>query len=329
MQISGPSEPPAGEVHVWHGRVFGEPTSDDIAVLADAERARSARLRRPGDRARFVAVHAAQRRLLARYLSTDPAAIRFGRSRCCQCGSSEHGRPNIEWPPTELSHNLSRSGDHWLLAVGVGSQVGVDIECHRDIELDRMAEACLTESERGYLKDQPDELRRQVFFRCWTRKEAVLKACGVGLAGSAAWRCTRSSPGQSRCATSQARVPTRGWCRTWRPARRTIRRLAWRRIRRPRHGPQQSHGRPDRMARSGSWRVLRCDRVLPQSSWVTGLRRGANAYDQIHFKIIFLGCDIAGRIRPAMSHPRSLVVSAPRSGRWASRPGARQRAAAN
>jgi 4'-phosphopantetheinyl transferase len=182
MQISGPSEPPAGEVHVWHGRVFGEPTSDDIAVLADAERARSARLRRPGDRARFVAVHAAQRRLLARYLSTDPAAIRFGRSRCCQCGSSEHGRPNIEWPPTELSHNLSRSGDHWLLAVGVGSQVGVDIECHRDIELDRMAEACLTESERGYLKDQPDELRQQVFFRCWTRKEAVLKACGVGLA---------------------------------------------------------------------------------------------------------------------------------------------------
>ena len=182
MQISGPGALPAGEVHVWHGRVTGEPTSDDIAVLAAAERARSARLRKPADRARFVTVHAAQRRLLARYLGTDPAAIRFGRSRCCQCGSSEHGRPSIEWPSAGLSHNLSRSSDHWLLAVALSSQVGVDIECHRDIELDRMAEACLTESERVYLKDQPDELRQQVFFHCWTRKEAVLKACGIGLA---------------------------------------------------------------------------------------------------------------------------------------------------
>lgn len=182
MQISDPDGlRAAGEVHVWHGLITAEPSDEDAAVLSDVERARSARFIRPGDRARFVAAHAAQRKLLARYLGADPAAIRFGRSACCRCGSTEHGRPSIDWPSAALSHNLSRSGQHWLLAVAAPGPVGVDIECHRGLDLDRMAVASLTAAERLYLREQPDELRREAFFRCWTRKEAVLKACGVGL----------------------------------------------------------------------------------------------------------------------------------------------------
>ena len=171
-----------GEVHVWHGLVTAPPSAEDTAVLSGAERARAARFVRPGDSARFVAAHAAQRRLLARYLGTDPAAIRFGRSACCRCGSTEHGRPSIEWPPAALEHNLSRSGQHWLLAVAAAGRVGADIECHRSIDIGRMADATLTAAESLYLRDQPDERRQWVFFRCWTRKEAVLKACGIGLA---------------------------------------------------------------------------------------------------------------------------------------------------
>lgn len=151
-------------------------------MLSDAEKARSARLVRPRDRVVFVATHAAARRVLASYLGTDPAAIRLGRTACCQCGSTEHGRPRVEWPVTALSHNLSGSGRHWLLAVAVGRPVGVDVECHRRIDIDQMAGACLTEPERAYLASQPAAEQRPVFFRCWTRKEAVLKACGVGLA---------------------------------------------------------------------------------------------------------------------------------------------------
>jgi 4'-phosphopantetheinyl transferase len=181
MQIIDPG-PLAGEVHIWHGRISRPAASADFAVLSDAERARAARFVRPDDRIRFVVAHAAQRRLLARYLGTDPAAIRFGRSVCCKCGSGEHGRPVVEWPVSGLDHNLSGSGGHWLLAVAAGGPVGVDIECHRGIDHDRMAEACLTEAERRYLRDQPPQRQEQVFYRCWTRKEAVLKACGVGLA---------------------------------------------------------------------------------------------------------------------------------------------------
>jgi 4'-phosphopantetheinyl transferase len=170
------------QVHVWHGVAAGEPADAEYAVLSGAERERAARFVRPGDRVRFVAAHAGTRRVLARYLGTDPAAIRFATTPCCKCGSTDHGRPRIDWPPTTLSYNLSHSGEHWLLAAAAGRAVGVDIECFRDVELGRMAQACLSAAERAYLDRQPESERQEVFFRSWTRKEAVLKACGVGLA---------------------------------------------------------------------------------------------------------------------------------------------------
>jgi 4'-phosphopantetheinyl transferase len=170
------------EVHVWHRAETGEPGGADLAVLSAAERERAARFVRPVDRARYIAMHAGSRRLLARYLGTDPVAIRFARTPCCKCGSLEHGRPRIEWPPTTLNHNLSGSGDHWLLAVADGRPVGVDVECVRDIEVERMADMCLSDRERAYLGALPGPGRLEAFFRCWTRKEAVVKACGVGLA---------------------------------------------------------------------------------------------------------------------------------------------------
>ncbi len=46
MQID-PGALAGGEVHVWHGRITGEPASDDVAVLSGAERERAARFVRP------------------------------------------------------------------------------------------------------------------------------------------------------------------------------------------------------------------------------------------------------------------------------------------
>jgi 4'-phosphopantetheinyl transferase len=170
------------EVHVWHRVVAGELSGADLDVLSAAERERAARFARPADRSRYAVMHSGSRRLLARYLGTDPGAIRFGRTPCCQCGSLEHGRPRIEWPPTTLNHNLSGSGDHWLLAIADGRPVGVDVECVRDIDVEGMAKMCLSDRERVYLGELAGPDRLEAFFRCWTRKEAVVKACGVGLA---------------------------------------------------------------------------------------------------------------------------------------------------
>jgi 4'-phosphopantetheinyl transferase len=177
------------DVHVWHGRVEagtgtpGEPRGSDLAILDAGERARCQRFVRSADRVRFAAMHAAQRRLLARYLKVDPAGIRFGRMPCCECGSAEHGPPRVGWPPTDISFNLSGSGDHWLLALTREHRVGADIEVPRAFDIGQLA-ACLTTAEQQDLSNQQQDARLQMFYRCWTRKEAVLKACGIGLRGA-------------------------------------------------------------------------------------------------------------------------------------------------
>jgi len=178
------------EVHAWHGRtgeqdsVPGEPREPDLAILSADERSRCRRFVRQADRARFAATHAAVRRLLARYLAAGPAEIQFGRTPCCECGSAEHGPPRIDWPPTDITCNLSGSGDHWLLAVTRGRPVGADIEVPRDVDTGQLALICLTAAEQQYLSTRREDERLDVFYRCWTRKEAVLKACGVGLSSS-------------------------------------------------------------------------------------------------------------------------------------------------
>lgn len=179
-----------GEVHAWHGHVdaaanaAAQPRESDLATLSAQERARCRRFVRPADSVRFAAVHAAVRRVLAGYLDVEPAAIQFGRSRCCECGQAEHGPPRIDWPATGISCNLSGSAGHWLLAVTRDRRIGADIEVPRDLDVGQMAGASLTAAEQDYLRSQPEAGRLRLFYRCWTRKEAVLKACGVGLAGS-------------------------------------------------------------------------------------------------------------------------------------------------
>jgi 4'-phosphopantetheinyl transferase len=175
------------EVHIWHGRVPGDGgtcaayPSSGSAVLSRPERDRLARLVSPVARARFAAAHTAVRYVLGGYLDVDPAEIQLGRRPCCRCGSNAHGRPAVVWPATVLNHNVSHSSGHWLLAVALGGPVGVDIERHRDADIGRLAAACLSGTESSFLARQPRAARPPVFFRCWTRKEAILKACGVGI----------------------------------------------------------------------------------------------------------------------------------------------------
>ncbi len=179
----------SAEVHVWHSHVGGsqpggQPREADLEILSGQERDRCQRFVRPTDRVRFAAGHAEARRLLAGYLDVGPAQIRFGRTPCCRCGRAEHGPPRIDWPRTDITFNQAGSGDHWLLAVSRGRRVGVDIEVPRDIDVGEVARACLTAGEQQYLAARPEADRLGLFYRCWTRKEAVLKACGIGLAAA-------------------------------------------------------------------------------------------------------------------------------------------------
>ncbi|MEV0263609.1 4'-phosphopantetheinyl transferase superfamily protein [Streptomyces sp. NPDC050617] len=175
-------------LRLWHGTAV-RPSAADWALLSPEERRRARRFTRPAETGHYVHAHARVRRIVAGLLDCPPGAIRFGREPCPGCGDAGHGRPRVASPDTVLRFNHSRSEADWLLAVAPeGQRVGADVEQIRPLSaFAGLVDSCLAPDERDYVNATADPVRRRRrFYRCWVRKEAVLKAVGTGLAGGLA-----------------------------------------------------------------------------------------------------------------------------------------------
>jgi 4'-phosphopantetheinyl transferase len=177
------SNPPAAllpaEVHLWRVFVWGAAASDAAATgaLSEDERLRASRFHFEADRGRFVASHAALRRILASYLGAAPASLTFG--------AGKHGKPFLDAPAhgRSLRFSLSHSGDLALVAVSLGRDLGVDVEQVRPrVDHEGFAARYFSPRERDALARIPPGDRLHAFLEIWTLKEAYLKACGDGLA---------------------------------------------------------------------------------------------------------------------------------------------------
>ncbi len=190
----------AAAVDVWQMRV--PPPGRAIRALATAlpatDRERAARFSRNDARARYLAGRYALRAALGELLGVPPAGLRFVR-RCHRCGETGHGKPALRWPRDErVDFNLAHSGALVAVAAVRGGRVGIDVERLRPgLDVLGVARLAFSADEIAELEalPNPDE-RRAAFFRCWTRKEAYLKARADGLPGSLrAWSvpCSRAT----------------------------------------------------------------------------------------------------------------------------------------
>lgn len=96
-----------------------------------------------------------------------------------------HGKPALA-APARLHFNLSHSRDVGVVAISEDAELGVDIEQIRPMsDAAAMAAAYFTAAEQAALAacstEFGDAARDRAFFICWTRKEACLKALGIGL----------------------------------------------------------------------------------------------------------------------------------------------------
>jgi 4'-phosphopantetheinyl transferase len=140
--------------------------------LSPAEEERVRRRAFEEDRRRFAASRAALRRLLAARTGTTPSALRIE--------EGPHGRPEVAGGPR---FSLSHSGPLWVCALTEGREVGVDVEALREVpEAAQIAARWFGPGERAVLAAAPEARRREAFLRGWVRKEAYLKALGVGFA---------------------------------------------------------------------------------------------------------------------------------------------------
>ena len=172
------ARPPAlgpRDVHVWRVDLDAAgPTGLAIAPRLPAEeRTRAERYRFARDRERFLAGRAALRGVLAAYVGGAPEGVALGQS--------PFGKPFL-LGEDGLQFNLAHSESCALLAVARGRRIGVDVEALRlgESGMD-VARRFFAPAEVARLTAIPVEARALGFVRCWTRKEAYVKARGDGL----------------------------------------------------------------------------------------------------------------------------------------------------
>lgn len=121
---------------------------------------------------RFTVARARLRLILANYLSCDPRALRFG--------YGAQGKPYLLDAPT-LQFNLSHSKNLALLAVGETYPLGIDLEFFSARPYGGIGQQVFSKIENHRLKNTIKPLKPLVFFHLWSKKEAFIKACGLGL----------------------------------------------------------------------------------------------------------------------------------------------------
>jgi 4'-phosphopantetheinyl transferase len=146
----------AGVVHVWRF-ACSQDAAAHAHVLSGEERAIAARFATQALHDAYVAPHALVRLILARYVQREPHTLAFTRG--------PRGKPQLEG----VEFNLAHCEDVALLAVA-RTAVGVDIERVGAVDTHALRRLVLA----------PDE-QDMAFMRVWCRKEACLKATGVGL----------------------------------------------------------------------------------------------------------------------------------------------------
>ena len=168
-------------VHVWAIKL--DDHSIDLArareLISADERERAERFRFERDRRRYLIAHVALHGILGRYLPAESGRLSFA------YGSNGKPRLGPELAPAGLRFNLSHSNELALLTITRAGEIGVDVEFVKEnFEFHDIAEKFFTAREVAAMRSLPVELQRRAFFKCWTSKEAFLKAKGTGLSGN-------------------------------------------------------------------------------------------------------------------------------------------------
>lgn len=181
----------SNEVHAWKVSLSLETeiVNSLKRFLSNDERSRARRFYFSKDRNHYIAARGILRIILAGYLGREPDELCFR--------YNPQGKAMLKGPDETLRFNVSHSGDTALYAMSWNRSVGIDIEQIRpEIDFSQIAEFFFSPREVTELHLLPESIQKEAFFRCWTRKEAYIKARGQGLALSLDRFSVSLAPGQ-------------------------------------------------------------------------------------------------------------------------------------
>jgi 4'-phosphopantetheinyl transferase len=166
------------DVHVWRAwlDISGTRLALLEATLSEDELRRVARFHFEKNRKRYIVSQGTLRTLLGRYLGCQPSKVRIGHGLY---GKPELAEVNDKFP---LRFNLAHSHQVGLLAFTLNREIGVDTEKARPLRYSKqIAERFFSPKEYAVWQALKLKERQDAFYRCWTRKEAFIKAIGKGL----------------------------------------------------------------------------------------------------------------------------------------------------
>lgn len=165
-------------MHLWLAKL-DQPTEILRAMrqlLSPDEIQRAERFHFRKHREHFTVARGVLRTILGGYLRVEPSQLSFA--------YSAYGKPALAGMQDQLTlrFNLSHSHELALYAFTLRREIGLDLEYRReDFASEQIAERFFSAREVEMLRALPSRLRTEGFFNCWTRKEAYIKAVGLGL----------------------------------------------------------------------------------------------------------------------------------------------------
>ena len=162
----------ADEVRIWVWRCPSTANDAGRDLLSGPEQARAARFVFEQHRVQFISAHAGLRLVLGTLLDIGPSAVTLV--------EGTHGKPRLAGSQPGLFFNLSHSHGVAAVAVSRDFEIGLDIEMLRPADLSGVV-SFFSGGEQAALSRLPPAARTSCAFATWTRKEAFVKATGLGL----------------------------------------------------------------------------------------------------------------------------------------------------
>lgn len=144
-----------------------------FSSLDDCEKRKALLFKNSQIQTRYILSHYALRKILSTYIKCEVSDITFKLGK--------YGKPRLlHYTPMHFS--TSRSEDITICAISQKKEIGIDIELSRPINnMDSIVQVALSRKEREAFTLLPAQNKLSVFYRIWTRKEALLKYLGIGL----------------------------------------------------------------------------------------------------------------------------------------------------
>ena len=167
-----------GQIHIWKA-CLNLPENLVFFLkdfLSDEERRKADRFRFLHHQKQYIVFHGTFRKLLGGYLGVKEKDMVFE--------SRPHGKPRIQkiFNPEDIRFSMSRSSEIGVYAFTLKNEVGVDIEKMRPLpEIDSIVNEYFSDNEKHIYKEVKEKQKEEWFYTVWTRKEALIKAIGLGL----------------------------------------------------------------------------------------------------------------------------------------------------